>query len=224
MPHSPDHIQPQWVWLDSDTCINHTLSIVLPIHYILRPTWLSNYIVLQRPGQCTMGLFALNIFNAYTSLLSWMLPRIFVCNPLLCIMYHQFSLYVFTFVFVSFHLQYILLMLENTSALFPSQHLSSSGEDQQGLKFHIEPIKLTGSCCAGTSICLRSHYEQSSLSWKGPPHHYSVPAVIPRSLIWHSSEPAHLDWKALLRLLLPMTQRWWMLFFFYWWCKKVVQG
>lgn len=58
----------------------------------------------------------------------------------------------------------VTLMSQHTYALSSSTYPSSSGEDQREQRFHIEPIKLMGRCCAGTSICLRSHYKHTSMS------------------------------------------------------------
>ncbi len=58
----------------------------------------------------------------------------------------------------------VTLISQHTSTLSSSTYPSSSGEDQREQRFHIEPIKLMGRCCAGTSICLRSHYKHTSMS------------------------------------------------------------
>lgn len=95
-----------------------------------------------------------------------------------------------------------------------SPHTSALGEDQQGPRFHVEPIKLTGWCFGGPAICLRSHYKHTSTSWSGPPHHYSTSGGIPRSLIWQCTEkqPARPERTGKLRwsVGLPVKQRWWL--------------
>lgn len=50
-----------------------------------------------------------------------------------------------------------------SSSEYPSLPLSST-DDQQEPRIQIRPIKLTGRCCAGANICLRSHYKHTSTS------------------------------------------------------------